>query len=270
MQVCYDRCSEILREQGWLVLMQGEKRREQLLAEFIEHGNAVLFAVNSFWEGVDVPGDALSLVVLVKLPFAVPTEPIHQARMEALQKQGKDPFDNYTLPQAVLRLKQGFGRLIRTKQDTGVIAVLDKRILTKRYGNRFLRDLPPAPKLHNLEDVAGFFGILDQAQRSREAGMEFIFPVPDKSSSPRRGSDRGTRGNEGTVHNTQGSSSLVDEDGWWLPDEDHGLSVRSSQRQFGSSGRSVQSADGIVFDDLTAGEEPENQETGRKPKPKKL
>ena len=162
MQECHERITEVLADQGWLVLMQGERRREQLLAEFIQHGNAVLFAVNSFWEGVDVPGDALSLVVLVKLPFAVPTEPVQQARMEALQREGMDPFDRYTLPQAVLRLKQGFGRLIRSKQDTGVIAILDKRILSKRYGAKFLQHLPPAPRIHSLEEVAEFFATLEK------------------------------------------------------------------------------------------------------------
>jgi len=113
--------------------------------------------VASFWEGVDIQGEALSLVVLVKLPFAVPTEPILQARMEALQREGRDPFSHYSVPQASLRLKQGFGRLIRSKTDTGVIAVLDKRIRSRSYGRRFLRDLPPAPIIDTTEEVARFF-----------------------------------------------------------------------------------------------------------------
>ncbi|MCL2547817.1 MAG: hypothetical protein FWE76_01475 [Symbiobacteriaceae bacterium] len=176
MQDCVLRCSDSLADQGWPVLVQGEKQRDVLLSEFMAHGNAVLFAVNSFWEGVDVPGDALSLVVLVKLPFAVPTEPIQQARMEELQRQGRNPFESYTLPQAVLRLKQGFGRLIRNKQDTGVIAVLDKRILSKKYGARFLKDLPPAPRIHYLEEVAAFFSLLSDAQAAHEQGMAFVWP----------------------------------------------------------------------------------------------
>ena len=176
MQVCYQQCKEELNQQGWLVLMQGEKRRDQLLADFIADGRAVLFAVNSFWEGVDVPGEALSLVVLVKLPFAVPTEPIQQARMEALEREGVDPFRSYTLPQASLRLKQGFGRLIRNKQDTGVIAVLDRRISTKFYGQRFLRDLPAAPRLETLAEVAAFFDLLEEERRARQRGETFVWP----------------------------------------------------------------------------------------------
>jgi ATP-dependent DNA helicase DinG len=157
MEEVYQLCNEKLEEWNYLTLKQGDYRREELIKRFSEHGHAVLFAVASFWEGVDIQGEALSLVVLVKLPFAVPTEPILQARMEALQREGLDPFSHYTVPQASLRLKQGFGRLIRSKTDCGVIAVLDKRIRSKTYGRRFLKDLPPAPIIGTMEEVARFF-----------------------------------------------------------------------------------------------------------------
>jgi len=161
MEEVYQLCNEKLEEWNYLTLKQGDFRREELIKRFSEHGHAVLFAVASFWEGVDIQGEALSLVVLVKLPFAVPTEPILQARMEALQREGLDPFSHYTVPQASLRLKQGFGRLIRSKTDCGVIAVLDKRIRSKTYGRRFLKDLPPAPIIDTIEEVARFFHDID-------------------------------------------------------------------------------------------------------------
>ena len=157
----YELCHAKLEEWGYPVLRQGEKRRDEILRNFSADGHAVLFAVTSFWEGVDVQGEALSLVILVKLPFAVPTEPIQQARMEALQRAGKEPFYSYTLPQASLRLKQGFGRLIRSKKDCGVIAVLDKRMRSKTYGRRFIRDLPPAPVIDQLTEVAAFFHVIE-------------------------------------------------------------------------------------------------------------
>lgn len=157
MKAAYDQAVPLLQAWGYTPMMQGEMRRDELLKAFKEHGHATLFAVASFWEGVDVVGDALSLVILVKLPFAVPTEPIIQARMEALEKDGQDPFNAYTLPHAVLRLKQGFGRLIRSKTDRGVIAILDKRVLTKAYGRTFLRALPPARPTRMLTDVKRFF-----------------------------------------------------------------------------------------------------------------
>lgn len=157
LEEVYELCRAKLEGWGYLILRQGEKRRDEILRTFSADGHAVLFAVTSFWEGVDVQGEALSLVILVKLPFAVPTEPIQQARMEALQREGKEPFYSYTLPQASLRLKQGFGRLIRSKKDCGVIAVLDKRMRTKAYGRRFIHDLPPAPVIDQLTEVAAFY-----------------------------------------------------------------------------------------------------------------
>ena len=111
---------------------------------------------DSFWEGVDVPGSALECVVITRLPFRVPTEPIQEARVERLQARGRHPFMNFTLPQAVLKLKQGFGRLIRSTTDQGVVAILDRRVVTKSYGRVFLESLPDSPvRLGSLSDCVG-------------------------------------------------------------------------------------------------------------------
>ena len=129
----------------WPVFVQGEGDRHRMLEDFVRAGDGILLGTASFWEGVDVPGDPLRGLLIQKLPFRVPTEPITQARMEALERRGVDPFRHFMLPQAALRLKQGFGRLIRSRTDRGAVVLLDKRILTKRYG-RYLRDsLPPVP-----------------------------------------------------------------------------------------------------------------------------
>lgn len=127
------------------VFVQGEAPRARLLAGFIESGRAILLGTASFWEGVDVPGEPLRGLILQKLPFQVPTEPVVAARMEAIQAQGGDPFWLYSLPEAALRLKQGFGRLIRTQEDRGAVLLLDDRILTRRYGLYLRQSLPEAP-----------------------------------------------------------------------------------------------------------------------------
>jgi len=129
------------------VLAQGEDgSREILLAKLKEGGRRVLLGTTSFWEGVDVPGEALSLLVIAKLPFAVFTDPLVAGRCELLEAQGKDPFLHFSVPNAILRLRQGFGRLIRSKTDRGVVVLCDKRVLTKRYGPAFLRALPLAAR----------------------------------------------------------------------------------------------------------------------------
>jgi ATP-dependent DNA helicase DinG len=127
------------------LFLQGEMPRGRLLARFTTSGRGILLGTSSFWEGVDVPGDPLRALILQKLPFQVPTEPIVAARMEAIAARGGDPFWRYTLPEAALRLKQGFGRLIRTREDRGVVLILDNRILTRRYGPFLRQSLPPAP-----------------------------------------------------------------------------------------------------------------------------
>jgi len=107
----------------------------------------VLFATDTFWQGIDVRGRNLRLVILARLPFAVPDHPLQQARLERIAEEGGDAFKQYSLPQAVLKLRQGFGRLIRSQEDTGTVAILDPRILTKSYGRTFLRSLPPCEQI---------------------------------------------------------------------------------------------------------------------------
>ena len=132
--------TEPLAQLGISLLGQGinDASRTRLLDTFRRGSRVVLFGTNAFWEGIDVVGDALSCVVVTRLPFAVPTDPIYAARAE----QFEDPFGEYAVPQAVLRLKQGFGRLIRSRSDRGAVVVLDRRLVTRFYGNVFVRSLP--------------------------------------------------------------------------------------------------------------------------------
>jgi len=131
----------------WPILVQGEQSRDQLLRRFREAGNAILLGTDSFWEGVDVPGRALRVLLLCKLPFKVPSEPLTAARLERLAEQGEDGFMGYLLPHAALKLKQGFGRLIRTRSDVGVVILLDRRVVVKRYGPLLLSGLPKAERV---------------------------------------------------------------------------------------------------------------------------
>ncbi|MFN7133287.1 MAG: ATP-dependent DNA helicase, partial [Myxococcales bacterium] len=135
------------------VLLQGEKPKAALIAEFREKPS-VLFAAHSFWEGVDIAGDALSLVIIDKLPFASPGDPVVSARIDLLKSRGLEPFGAYQVPVAAIALRQGFGRLIRTRRDRGVVAVLDRRLSTKGYGRAFLASLPPCPRATTIERVA--------------------------------------------------------------------------------------------------------------------
>jgi ATP-dependent DNA helicase DinG len=138
-------------------LLQGERPRHALLEAFRRDGDAVLVATASFWQGVDVPGRALRLVVIDKLPFEVPTDPIVAARTRAMEEDGRSPFVEYHVPAAALALKQGFGRLIRTRRDRGIVAVCDRRIVTRGYGRRFLDALPPAARATGIEEVVRFW-----------------------------------------------------------------------------------------------------------------
>ena len=141
---------------GYPLFVQGSAPRSTLLREFRETPHAVLLATSSFWHGVDVAGDALSCVIIDKLPFASPGEPITAARIEAVANRGADPFLEYQMPLAILTLQQGLGRLIRHRRDRGVLAILDPRVQTRGYGRRFVASLPPAPVTHDLADVERF------------------------------------------------------------------------------------------------------------------
>ncbi len=141
---------------GLTRLVQGEAPRAELLARFRAEPRAVLIGSASFWEGVDVAGDALSLVVIDKLPFAPPDDPVVKARGDALRRSGRDPFSHEQLPAAALALKQGAGRLIRSERDRGVLVVCDERLVTRGYGRRLVASLPPFARVERWQDAAAF------------------------------------------------------------------------------------------------------------------
>ncbi|MFN3594508.1 MAG: ATP-dependent DNA helicase [Thiobacillaceae bacterium] len=142
---------------GWPLLLQGSRSRSELLEDFRRLGNAVLLGSQSFWEGVDVPGEALSLVVIDRLPFQPPDDPVLAARIEAMRRAGHNPFFDYQLPHAVISLKQGAGRLIRHENDCGVLMICDTRLVDKPYGRRIWQALPPMRRTRHLAEVEAFF-----------------------------------------------------------------------------------------------------------------
>jgi ATP-dependent DNA helicase DinG len=156
------RALEILRRHvctrvPYQVLVQGDAPRERLLERFRSEVDSVLLATSTFWQGVDIPGESLSLLVIDKLPFSAPGDPLHEARCEAVEEAGGDWFRDYALPTAMLQLRQGFGRLIRSHADRGVVAILDPRLRTRPYGRAFLAALPQCPLVDDRSAVASFF-----------------------------------------------------------------------------------------------------------------
>jgi Rad3-related DNA helicase len=156
LSATYHEIAERLKTEGFTVLAQNiTGGRGKILEHFKdEPAKCVIFGTASFWEGVDIKGSDLTCVVMQKLPFDPPTDPIIMAR----SRKYHDSFSQYQLPRAILKFKQGFGRLIRSKTDRGILALLDKRILTKSYGRMFLRSLPPAPLTHDSSKIRNFLG----------------------------------------------------------------------------------------------------------------
>jgi ATP-dependent DNA helicase DinG len=152
LQAEFDR-----RNWDYPLLLQGEGSRNELLTRFRSLGNAVLLGSQSFWEGVDVRGEALSLVIIDKLPFAPPDDPVLAARIAQLNKQGRNAFMEYQLPRAIIMLKQGSGRLIRDEKDRGVLMICDPRLISKPYGKRIWQSLPPMKRTRVEEEAVAFF-----------------------------------------------------------------------------------------------------------------
>lgn len=151
---------------SYQILKQGEMAPSRMIERFKEKPS-VIFGTSSFWQGVDIPGDALSSVIITKLPFDVPTEPLVEARIEDMKKRSINPFRHYQIPRAIIQLRQGFGRLIRKQTDTGVVAILDSRMTQRNYGKQFLNSLPPCSQTQDMEDVIRFLknGRSEQGRR---------------------------------------------------------------------------------------------------------
>jgi len=156
MEATFYELRDTLKQQ---LLIQGSAPRHELLCKFTDDTESVLFAVSSFWEGVDIPGETLSLVIIDKIPFEVPSDPVIMARMNQIRTSGSNPFFEFQVPRAIMSLRQGAGRLMRAADDRGVIAILDVRLFSKGYGRRFLDSLPPSPLCRDLEKVGSFFAI---------------------------------------------------------------------------------------------------------------
>ncbi len=159
LMTVYNSIKERLLENSIMVYRQGEDDRSRLLKSFNSEKNSVLMATDSFWEGVDSPGETLKNLIICRLPFRVPSDPVIKARMDRISEKGGNPFMDYSLPEAVIKLKQGFGRLMRTKNDRGVVLITDNRILKKQYGSIFLRSLPESSR---------YFGTAESVQEKTE------------------------------------------------------------------------------------------------------
>jgi ATP-dependent DNA helicase DinG len=156
-QALSDAAASIAQHLDYPLFVQGNQPKAVLLEAFKQAGNGILLGTGSFWEGVDVPGPALSCVIIDKLPFASPSDPVLNARLETLRRNGLNPFATYQLPAATIALKQGVGRLIRDQEDRGVLMLCDPRILSRSYGKVFLSSLPDMPRTRSLADVQRFF-----------------------------------------------------------------------------------------------------------------
>jgi ATP-dependent DNA helicase DinG len=183
MRLAHELLREEFRRQalGFPLMLQGEGSRSELLERFRRVGNAVLLGSASFWEGVDVRGDALSLVVIDKLPFAPPDDPVLAARLESLAREGRNPFLDHQLPQAVISLKQGAGRLIRDETDRGVLVICDPRIYSKPYGRRILASLPPMKLVRELDKVLSFVAARRKPLRPAGAGDDGLSEVSGRA-----------------------------------------------------------------------------------------
>jgi ATP-dependent DNA helicase DinG len=167
MRETYKRIAEPLRVRGLTVMMQGEMSRTEMVKRFREDGNAVILGLKSFWAGVDIPGDALRLVVIDKLPFNSPGDVVWSALCDYVNRQAGDNWawwNELAVPFMIVMLNQGYGRLIRTMTDVGIVAILDGRLRTKGYGKRIIRSLPPAPVIGSAQEVAAFWA---QARTAR-------------------------------------------------------------------------------------------------------
>lgn len=174
MDHVFNELSEKFAE-DYTVLKQGEMPRHEMLQLFREDTNSVLFGTSSFWEGVDVEGESLSLVIIDKLPFVSPVDPLNKARVRLLESQGKNPFASFFVPSAAIALRQGFGRLIRSRRDQGIVAILDSRIASKGYGRTFLDSLPPAPVVWNAREVRAWW-------RQRQESLDASHGAPPSST----------------------------------------------------------------------------------------
>jgi ATP-dependent DNA helicase DinG len=168
MREAHELLLEKLKEAGleWPVYLQGTGSRTELLDQFRKQPNAILVASQTFWEGIDVRGDQLSLVVIDKLPFSPPDDPVLSARMEQITKAGRSPFMDYQLPNATITLKQGAGRLIRDETDIGILMIADTRLVDKQYGKMIWKSLPPMFRSRELANVQKFYEV--QRQKARD------------------------------------------------------------------------------------------------------
>jgi ATP-dependent DNA helicase DinG len=172
MREAHAQLREVFERRGFSypLLLQGEGSRSELLERFRRLGNAVLVASQSFWEGVDVRGEALSLVMIDRLPFAPPDDPVLAARIERINAQGRNAFMEYQVPQAVITLKQGAGRLIRDETDRGVLMICDPRLVTRHYGKRIWQSLPPMRRTRDADEVRAFFAAGTTPKQTEDSG----------------------------------------------------------------------------------------------------